>query len=777
MPHWLASARRDQESGFVKRFTPPCWTVNFPRPMMASVVTLGTDGLRADAVFHTSGDLAGLIWDSVDEWDHPLLRYETKRDYSGCRLSFRWRSAGVKPLDMPHGPTLTIEGRDATGEARAWYVRLWNYASGDPENAHITLDFDALVAGYLLPDEADPVHVKDVDRLFISLAPEAYDEGDTIFPAGIEGWAELTELCCEGSGSVLEIGEAMVPEHGFSIATGYDDAYNQTPERILRQALALGYRGAINHYVGMSHYMRLAPVGGGDYRVDVAGGALNGPCLRWHADLAARCGMLGFGLILSLSFELFDAYCPDAWKQRARDGAPALTGWTPPSTLLSPAHADAMAYLQTVARAFAALAREAGLAVRFQIGEPWWWVTPDGRPCLYDDAARAALGGAPVDIPSVRAPLDPAQVALLDAAGTLLAGATAAIRDAVRDEAGDAELLLLVYLPSVLDPAAPEIRRANVPPGWAAPAFDRLQVEDYDWVTEGRTALSARGRDEIAGRLGYAGEDWHYLAGFVAAGRDPAQTRQDWSRITAAAEAARRRGHAATFIWALPQVARDGFTLFDLAGDSDMQAFDDLLFPLDIGRQAQVAPTFSTRIIETVSGHEQRSTQWADARLYFDAGPGIRSEADITTLIAFFRARRGAARGFRFRDPYDHGSAGPDAAPGPVDQVIGTGDGIATSFMLCKAYGTGDATQVRPISRPVEGSIRIAVDGTEQLSGWQHLGGGEIAFDVPPASGAPISAGFLFDVPVRFGEDRLEIDRETFAAGLVPSVPLVEIRE
>ena len=115
----------------------------------------------------------------------------------------------------------------------------------------------------------------------------------------------------------------MVPEHGLSIATGYDDAYNQTPERLLRQALALGYRGAINHYVGMSHYMRLAPVAGG-FEAGLSGGALATPCARWHADFAARCKALGVGLILSLSYEVFDVECPAAWKQRAWDGAPAL---------------------------------------------------------------------------------------------------------------------------------------------------------------------------------------------------------------------------------------------------------------------------------------------------------------------------------------------------------------------------------------------------------------------------------------------------------------------
>ena len=109
--------------------------------------------------------------------------------------------------------------------------------------------------------------------------------------------------------------------------------------------------------------------------------------------------------------------------------------------------------------------------------------------------------------------------------------------------------------------------------------------------------------------------------------------------------------------------------------------------------------------------------------------------------------------------------------------MIGAGDGVTTSFALRKAYGASGDAQVRVITRPVEGSIRVAVNGVERSDGWQHLGLGEIAFDDPPGDEAVVTAGFLFDVPVRFAEDRLEIDRETFAAGIVPSVPLVEIRE
>lgn len=167
MAFWLARERRAQESGFIQRFDPRFWTVNFPRPAMGSVVTLGPDALRVDVELHHAGELVGLIWESADTLDHPLLAYQTDRDYSHTTLSFRWQSDGVIPLDQPNGPTLTIEGCDAAGLPRTWYVRLWNYAEGTPTDARVTLPFSSLESGFGLPGE--PVHPHDIDRMFISL--------------------------------------------------------------------------------------------------------------------------------------------------------------------------------------------------------------------------------------------------------------------------------------------------------------------------------------------------------------------------------------------------------------------------------------------------------------------------------------------------------------------------------------------------------------------------------------------------------------------------------
>lgn len=775
MAFWLATRRDGQRTGHIQRFDPRFWTIDFPRPEMGSVVTTGPDSLRVELEFHRADTLAGLIWDSEDGLDHPLLAYATDRDYSRSTLRFRWRSGGVVALDAVHGPTLTIEGRDATGAAHSWYVRLWNYASGTPTDADIVLPFSHLDGGWELPAEADRLHPRDIDRMFISLVPPGYDpDSAALLPARANGWVELSAIACEGERAMLEIGDVLLPPHDIGMATAYDDAYNQTPARLLRNMRGLGYRGETIHYVGMSHYFRLAPDGAGRLLV-AEDTALSGPCAAWHDAYFRLCAAQGYQPIVSLSYELFAEHCPDDWRQCAPDGSPALTGWEPPSTLLSPANGAAMAYLRLIAIRFVDLMTSAGLPVVFQIGEPWWWVQPDGfAPCLYDAAARASFADAAPEIVDMRAPLSPAQLAVLDAAGVSLGLSTRALRDAVRERAGgDAQVYLLAFTPTILHAAMPELRRANLPPLWAWPEFDRLQLEDYDWLTEGAEALRRRGYEVVQQQLAYPLERQDYMAGFVLLAAD-AETM--WPQIDAGLCEAAERGVPRRFVWALPQVCRDGFTRLADTEEPAMQPFDDVPFPLALGRDAGSSPEFSTAVAVTASGHERRNSLWSDARLRFDAGPGLRGEEELGVLIAFFRARRGAARGFRLRDPFDFSSNAMIRPPTMFDQLLGIGDGLAARFRLRKRYGEGADAQLRPITRPKPETVAVSIDGVAAHD-WTLQPGGWIEFVAAPAEGAQIRAGFLFDVPVRFAEDRLDITGATFAAGEAPSVPLIEIRE
>ena len=768
MAFWLARERRGQMTDYIQRFDPRFWTVNFPRPMMASVVTTAPDALRVDCEFWHRGELAGLIWESEDTLDHPLIAYATRRDYAHCVLRFRWRSGGVVALDQVNGPTLTIEGRDAGGAAKTWYVRLWNYASGSGTDAQVELRFSDLASGWTLPGE--PVHPGDIDRMFVSLVPPDYLADSTErYAQQVSGWAELSAMRCEGQDASLEIGDPFLPVHGEQMATAYDDCCNQTPPRLVRSIERLGYRGRICHYVGMSHYPRLRNYSGA-LLVDQAG-QLCEPARRWHAAYFARACEAGFAPIVSLSYELLLDICPNKYKQRFNTGTPARTGWEPPSCLLAPTSSEATSYLASVAGQFVGLLEAAGCPVLFQIGEPWWWIDPASHAiALYDASAKAALASDTVPaITDMRLPLSQAQKDLLDRAGAALAASTATVAQAVRTAAaGAAEVMLLVFTPTVLDPATPEARRANLPTGWAHPAYDRLQAEDYDWVIAGRDGDRAAGRATLASRLGYPLAKRDYMSGFVLLADDADRL---WPRIDAALDEARDEGIAQRFVWALPQVSRDGFTRLPPMED-ELQPFDDLAYPLPLGSDTSASPEFSTTVAVTASGYEHRNALWSDARMRYDVGPGVRSEADLGTLLGFFRARMGPARGFRLRDPFDFSSNGMTGTPAATDQPIGTGDGTATVFALCKRYGE----QVRPITRPVAASVTISVGGVATTA-FTLGNGGTITLATAPAPGVQVRAGFLFDVPVRFAEDRIDISALTLGAGEAPSIPLVEVRE
>ncbi len=777
MAYYLASVEDQLRRDWTKRFRPDLWTVDFPRPMMAAITTPDPETLRLDLDFLTRSDLAGLIWSSEDKWSHPLLAYETMRDYRHVVLSFDWVSGpGVMALDALNGPVLTIEGRDEQGQAKSWYVRLWNYASGTPTSARVELNFNLLRAGFGEAGEA--VFAGDIERMFISLVPADFDGSADALVTPVATQVELRNLRTAGHRSMMRIGDAFLPEHQLSMCSGYDDSYNQAPERLVAQWQALGFRKLVTHYVGMSHFPALQHVGGG--RFEVAGGVC-GSARTWHRQLLRAISGAGMEAVLSLSFELFDSYAPPAWAQRDADGNRALTGWAPPSTLLSPCNAAAIGWLGGVASEFSAMAATEADRVNFQIGEPWWWVGPSGWPHFYDDATvhswTVEKGAAPPVMQDVLAARTGPEQQWLDWLGAKLAAACAAVRAAARLAAAGKSFRshLLFYAPQVLIADAPDLQRANMPVGWAYPEWDVLQLEDYDFVTEGNHWGQERGRRAVTDALGYPLESQHYFSGFVAL---PERAGVDWPRIAVAAGEAQLRGVPAVFVWAWPQIARDGFTWTgDEDGETDMEGFHDVRFPLAVGFEAVGGPEFSTQVAELVSGHEQRNLLWAEGRLRYDAGLGVRSEADLARVIGFFRARRGQAFAFRFRDPMDWNSGDLERGVTAADQFLGVADGQTTRFQLVKRYGSAGMEEVRRITRPDPATVQVAVDGVVQSEGWNLQDGGIVQFDIPPAPGAEIRAGYAFDVPVRFAVDRLEVSVSGVRSGDIPSIPLLEVRE
>ena len=197
-------------------------------------------------------------------------------------------------------------------------------------------------------------------------------------------------------------------------------------------------------------------------------------------------------------------------------------------------------------------------------------------------------------------------------------------------------------------------------------------------------------------------------------------------------------------------------------------AFHDISFPLSLALGASGGPIRKTDIVTLANRHEQRNTAYASSRRRYDAGVGVRSLKDVQTLLAFFEARFGQLYGFRFRDPFDHTSA-------DTGEIIGTGDGQTGDYQLIKSYADSAGSWIRPITKPVEGTVHVFENAVETSAFSLDVLTGQIIFSTPPASGVSISASFEFDVPVRFDTDQIVASLEGFGAGKSVSVPLVEI--
>lgn len=204
-------------------------------------------------------------------------------------------------------------------------------------------------------------------------------------------------------------------------------------------------------------------------------------------------------------------------------------------------------------------------------------------------------------------------------------------------------------------------------------------------------------------------------------------------------------------------------------------AFHDVRFPTSISLGAQGGPERRTEIVALASGREERNSPWAHARRRYYAGYGVASIADIETVIAFFEARRGRLHAFRWRDPIDWRSSAIDAPIASGDQPLGVGDGVEREFQLKKRYVSGGVAYERPVEAPDPATVVVAVDGAAATD-FSISALGRVAFDAAPGPGAILTAGFEFDVPARFDTDYLAVNLQSFGAGEIPSIPVVEVR-
>ena len=207
--------------------------------------------------------------------------------------------------------------------------------------------------------------------------------------------------------------------------------------------------------------------------------------------------------------------------------------------------------------------------------------------------------------------------------------------------------------------------------------------------------------------------------------------------------------------------------------------FHEVRFPASLSFGSSGGPERKTEVVTLANGFEERNTPWAHSRRRYDAGVALRSLDDIETLIAFFEARQGEMFGFRLKDWSDFKSSKASGEISFLDQAIGMGDEETKTFQLYKSYRSGAQIYQRPITKPVRGTVRVGIEREEVQEGVHYevdTGTGMIHFEHPPNDGMQIWAGFEFDVPVRFGTDRIQTSVARFQAGEVPNVPIVEVR-
>ncbi|MCP4100462.1 MAG: hypothetical protein GY750_03385 [Lentisphaerae bacterium] len=139
-------------------------------------------------------------------------------------------------------------------------------------------------------------------------------------------------------------------------------------------------------------------------------------------------------------------------------------------------------------------------------------------------------------------------------------------------------------------------------------------------------------------------------------------------------------------------------------------SFLNLRFPIDISYGSSGGPNWNTKIVEYNSGHETRLQKWSRPRYSFDAVYGVRSVAQLNSLLATFHEARGSVHSFRYQDPQDY----------KVSDEPMTLDGTNAS-QLIKTYGSDANNFIRNITRPV--GVTFKVNGGDYSPSLNYLTG------------------------------------------------------
>lgn len=559
--------------GQEKMFTPKYWTIDSQATESCSIVSSG-DTFTARMVNRTTAGLAGVLWHTTDKYDHKGVGYHAHPDLSTSTLWFKMEISSNMPgfNDAPLIPTLTITLEDKT----VHYVSLGYYASDISTNgktATIKLDFSELFSG---PDNDIIVDTTQVDNIFFSLITSRYEEiEDVVQQANMEASFKFTLLEPDDGYSMMSISNLVQPAHDIRMCTSYDDMYNLTPERVIKNTYALGYRGMINHYNGMSHYYQFAMDGNGGWALDRTN-LLNPATEAWLHSFHAQAYTTGYTIMNSLSFELMSTVCPVEWVQHDWYDALAATGYEPPSYVLSPSINEGMEYLQAVINKISNISQTNNIPVVVQIGEPWWWYnTATELPCIYDYTTKLAFNTATGLFAQDAGTIyeyktgTPFTEYYAFLSRTLGLRVTKFATD-TRAAYPGAKVTLLPFLPSIIDNGLME--KINFPVDYYIPeAFDFYCTECYDWLLQGKMTKAFDAVNIPHDRLGFPYTDIHYLAGFVPDatlaplyGFDPNSNYRTylWKMIIGNIVLNEHQFEGLKqYIWAYPQIMHDSVTV------------------------------------------------------------------------------------------------------------------------------------------------------------------------------------------------------------------------
>lgn len=201
-----------------------------------------------------------------------------------------------------------------------------------------------------------------------------------------------------------------------------------------------------------------------------------------------------------------------------------------------------------------------------------------------------------------------------------------------------------------------------------------------------------------------------------------------------------------------------------------MPSFIETQFPTDISYGAVGGPMFSTDIITNYGGYEQRNANWSAPLREWNVAHGIKTTAQLNTLITFFHVMQGKATGFRFKDWSDYSA---------TQQVIGTGDGVETDFQIIKKYTVASNTFTRTITKPLAAGLVVRVNEVVKTLTTDYTVStttGIITFISPPTNTHVIDCTFEFDVPARFNTDKMDISLDSYQIGSWANIPIMELR-